>query len=565
MPKFRIQFFKKTVKGVVYRHPWLGYRQRNKNGTPTFVAVTSLNGLPEDVVLKMDAALRAQDGAPQGEVTFLDSECVGAPLAAWSIANDLGIWTSLEILDEPFRQIITVMVLDRVVADLPSSKVDLWDRLKTDKTVLAKLTSPEVLEATLHEFYTALEHLHEAQEQIEMQLFKRRDKVDRIYLYDITSSYFEGKCCTLSDYGYNRDGKKGKKQIVIGLLTDSLGMPISAKVFQGNTTDQSTVLDQIREIKTKLLAPEIVFVGDRGMLTSANRADLTEKEFADVCYISALPRAELEEIIEERSSPVENDLFTQKKMFEMHDEGRRVVFKHNPVRESDDSQTRDRLLAKTLEKLDKLKVQVASGKLKLRAAIAKRLHRWHNQWNMGKFIKPDYDTGKFDYTIDEEKLAKARRLDGWYAIVSNLADDDHTSAELVERYKSLKHVESAFRAIKTTDLFLRPIRHWNPERVKGHVFLCVLAYIIRYEARKRFEEFLAPVERSEDDDGKMEVVRQSLRRAWATLDTIKIGTLSIGGTVIRQLNPINQPAKKLLTAAGAKMDQPTKARLGIVV
>lgn len=491
MPKYRVQYFTKTVKGKTYRHPWIGFRQRNQNGTPTFVAVASLVGIPDEVVAQIDLSLQGRGDA--GFVQFLDSECIGSSWAAWSIAERLGIWQALCALDEPFRQIVTAMVLDRVVADLPSSKLDLWERLKTDKAVLTRLASPIVQEATLHDFYSSLEKLRSVQEAIEQQLHQRRGAVDRIFLYDITSSYFEGLSCPLSDYGYNRDGKKGKKQIVIGLLTDERGMPISAEVFQGNTTDQTTVLGQIRKVQARFGAKQIVFVGDRGMLTASNREKLTDEEFDDVRYISALPRAELAEVLERCAKPVADDLFTRREMFEICDDGQRVVFNYNPLRAMEDRETRE-------------------------------------------------------------------RLDGWFAIVSDLPIDDHTSKELVERYKSLKHVESAFRTMKTTDLFIRPIRHWNPERVKGHVFLCMLSYMIIFEARQCFAEFLAPVKKEDKDD---ETTRQSLQRAWATLNTIKIGKLNIDGKVVEQLSPVSQAAKKLLAAAGAKLNQAAKRQLGL--
>lgn len=558
MPKYRVQYFTKKANGKTYRHPWLGYRQRNKNGTPTFVAVVSLVRMPDEVVEALDRSLKS-GGGEAGEVLFLDSENIGAAWVAWRIGERLGILEALSRLEEPYRRMVTVMVLDRVLADRPSSKLDLWERMKTDKAVLGKVAClPEG--RPLAEWYTALDKLLAAQSAMELELFERRNgSAERIFLYDITSSYFEGEHCPIADYGYNRDGKKGKKQIVIGLLTDHGGMPVSVEVFQGNTSDKTTVLDQVRKARDRFGVKELVFVGDRGMLTSSNRVALTADEFAGIRYVSALPRAELAELVEERATPIEDDLFTRKELFEMAVDGKRTVFKHNPLRMTEDGETRIRLLEKTAEKLAALKRSVTAGKLKNPDVIAKRLYRWLNNWNVGKFFTTSYDEGRFDYALDEEKVEMAQRFDGWFAVVSDLPPGDHTSAELVERYKSLKHVESAFRAMKTTDLFLRPIRHWNPNRVRGHVFLCMLSYMITLEARRLFTDFLAPVRKSEDD----EIFRQSLARLWATLNTVKTGKLSIAGKETVQVSPITNEVRALLKTADAAIGKEAKERFGV--
>jgi len=565
MPKLRVQYFTRKKDGKVYRHPWIGYSQRNQNGTPTFVRVTSLSGLPEDAVKTIEHALRSDGGnGITGEVQFLTSASVGAPWTAWCIGEKLGIWRTLERLEAPYHQAVMAMILDRVLSDRPSSKLDLWERLKTDKSVLTQVADLPI-DTPLHDVYASLEKLQEAQADIELDLFQvRNGSVDRIFLYDITSSYFEGENCPLAKFGYNRDGKKGKKQIVIGLLTDSGGMPIAVEVFEGNTSDKTTVLGQIRKIKEKFHGGDLVFVGDRGMLTSSNRSDLEEEEFSGIHYISALPRAELAEILEERATPVEDDLFTRHELFEMEVDGKRVVFKHNPVRAMEDGATRVCLLEKTTAKLESLKKQVGGGRLKKEQSIARRLHRWLDNWNVGKFFSVSYGQGTFDYQIDQEKVEAAMRLDGWFAVVTDLPAGDHTSMELVERYKSLKHVESAFRAMKTTDLFLRPIRHWNPQRVKGHVFLCMLSYMVSLEARRCFADFLAPVVKNKTNEDD-EVYRRSLGRAWAVLNTIKTGMLSIGGQEVVQLSPISKEARDLLKAAGVAFDQKAKKRFGVHV
>jgi len=382
-----------------------------------------------------------------------------------------------------------------------------------------------------------------------------------MYLYDITSSYFEGNNCELAKFGYNRDGKKGKKQIVIGLLTDSCGRPLGIEVFEGNTSDQTTVMDKIDEMREDFGINEMIFIGDRGMVTRARREDLEGKEYEAVKYISALKRKEFFNFLEDQNHPLQLTLFDRKNLIEVSHNGIRYVLSFNPDKELEDREVRKKLIQKTQEKLEMLQRNVINGRLKKEQVIGKKLYRWLNNWNMERFFNTSYEEGKFYFSKKEEKIKEYEAIDGFYVITSDVIEESLNTKELRERYKSLIQVEQAFRTMKTTDLFMRPIRHWNPNRVKGHVFLCMLSYLIIWKARQLFSEFISstPI----DEEVKQDECH-SLRIIWERLNKdVKIGKIRNQGKIEEQLKPIQQKTKKILTLANATLTKKRRRQLMI--
>jgi transposase len=381
---------------------------------------------------------------------------------------------------------------------------------------------------------------------------------DTIFMYDITSVYFEGKGCPLARFGYNRDGKKGKLQIVVGMLTNSAGRPLGVRVFNGNTRDDSTVLDQMRGIKADFGVEKFIFVGDRGMVTGAIRSEEDLLPNSGIDYITALTRNEIIKLANDDSQPLQFSLFDDK-MAEVEDNGIRYVLCHNPLKSDEDKTTRLRLLAKTEFKLESVARNVESGKYKSVKVIARRLYKWLDKWGMGKCFKIDYAEGLFKYERDQERLDELARLDGCYVITTTVKASLFNKEQVVEHYKRLTWVEQAFRHMKTTDEFIRPVRHWNEDRVRGHVFVCMLAYLAIWQARRRFSEFL------ERDEDTCECEGDSLREIWEALDKgVVIGTIDIDGTSEDQLAPIPNYQKRLLKAAKASINKEDKKRLAVV-
>jgi transposase len=388
-------------------------------------------------------------------------------------------------------------------------------------------------------WYGALFALEENREDILKALYHKNHTPGKLYLYDITSSYFEGTTCPLADYGYNRDGKKGKMQVVIGIICDERGCPIWVEVFKGNTQDQTTVKSQLVNLKEKLGLDEFIFVGDRGMVTNARIEEL-EKEgwWESFNYITALTREEMMRAVEAEGHPIQLDLFDHHHLVEVEKEGTRYVLCHNPERQEQDQRTRQRLLDLTEEKLACIRKNVVTGRIKKKDVIARRLYRWSNRWNMERFFEVTYDEGSFSYRRKEEEITRYERLDGCYVIRSNTPKE--TTEELRNHYKDLKHVEQAFRTMKTTDIQTRPIRHFNEPQVRGHIFACFLAYRVIWELRER----LRPVLTRDPETKQCEA--GSLADIWRELGTVSLAKFEAREKVYTKLSQINDRVKKIL-------------------
>ncbi len=552
--KRRVKWFRRRRKNKTYAYPYVGYDTRNEKGTPVFVRELSLTGLPKQTVESIDRALRGEGEAPSfdGPALFLDSIDIGGTWCGLRIAEDLGMTAALaRHLPEPYSQAVFAMVLDRVINPKPHSKRALADAFPF--SALARIMPAG--HVPLHQWYHALDLLYEQQDNIERELAS--EITDRVFLYDITSSYFEGECCPLAAWGYNRDGKKGKKQIVIGLLTNSQGRPLAVKVFRGNTKDETTVAEQMARIKEELGVEEFIFVGDRGMLTSSVREDLDADARRLVDYVTALTRKEIMAFVADDNHPLQLGLFDRDNLVEVREGDHRYVLCHNPEKAEEDRRTRERLLALTEEKLQSVQRNVEAGRYKREKVIAARLHRWYNHWGMAQFFEVDYGEGHFQYSRNEEKIEQFCNLDGGYVITTTVDAERMDTEETLTCYKSLARVEKAWRMMKTADEFVRPIRHWNPDRVCGHVFVCMLAYLLIWESRRRFEPFL-----ERDEDRMCE--GDSLREIWERLDReVKIGTLAIGNERIDQLKPIGSFARRLLDAGNASINHEAKQRLRV--
>ena len=550
--KLRVQKFKKMQNGKAYFYSWIGYSYRNEKKTPTFKRLVSLANLPDKEVEAIKAVLSIEGKITDNilKVSFHDALPIGAEFAAFRLAEELGITKALECLPGKDAKLISAMILNRVIEPFPMSKKALFENLPGSG--LERILNLEAEDIKLEDMYFALDKLQPCKNKIEKFLFDyRKINNSRMFLYDITSSYFEGNSCPLEAFGYNRDGKKGKKQIVIGLLTDDSGCPISVEVFEGNTSDQTTVMGRIDSMRERFGIDEMVFIGDRGMLTKARRNDLQSEDYEKVKYISALSRSEFTKFLDDDDHPLQLSLFDRQNLVEVEKDGIRYVLSFNPELENESRETRKRLIEKTAEKLEGIKNSVTSGRLKDRDKIAKRFYRWQDKWGAGRFFEIVYDEGEFDYKLDEEKVKSYEKIDGFYVLTSDVVE--LSTVEVRAKYKSLQMVEQAFRTMKTTDLFMRPIRHWNAERVRSHVFVCMLSYMVIWKARQVFAEFLKPEEE----------LRVSLRTIWKKLEKVQIGRVKIGNKVHEQLGIISNETRKILKKAGALLSGKNLKKIGL--
>ncbi len=554
--KRRVKSFHRNKGNKSYCYHWIGYQTRNKKGTSYFVREVNITSLPAEEIERIDQALRASNSSLvlKNLIRYSSSVQIGSHWAILRLCEDLGIYAELERqLSSSHFTAALAMITDRVSNPNPYSKLMLSRAFP--ESGLARILNSNPI--PFNNWYTALDELYENQEAIEQTLMPNADISDTIFMYDITSIYFEGTCCPLTKFGYNRDGKKGKKQIVVGMLTNSSGRPLGVRVFEGNTKDASTVLEQMSNIKSEFNAEQFIFVGDRGMVTGSIRDELETLPESGIDYITGLTRREILKLANDDRHPLQASLF-DKEIAEVADEKLRYVLCFNPLKCDEDKETRLRLLAKTTEKLKNIENNVAKGYYKKEKVIAARLHTWLNRWGMGRCFEVDYSEGEFSYKVNQQKIDALEKFDGCYVITTTVKADIMDKNEVVRQYKSLIWVEQIFRHMKTTDEFTRPVRHWNAERVKGHVFMCMLAYLVIWQARNKFEEYL-----SRDEDTQM-CEAGSLREIWEALDRgISIGTISVDNENEEQLSAIPQYQKQLLKAADASINKKERKRLNV--
>lgn len=344
------------------------------------------------------------------------------------------------------------------------------------------------------DLYCILDWLDENQNKIEDRLFKNRykNKAPNLFLYDVTSSYFEGDKNELSEYGYNRDGKKGKKQIVIGLLTDDEGYPVSCEVFRGNTKDTQTFKSQVEKVAQRFGIEKVTFVGDRGMIKSAQISMLSAEDY----YITALTKPQIEKLLKEEVFQMQ--LF-DKTICEVIDKDIRYVLRRNPIRAKEIQENRQSKLA-AVKKLCTKKTQYLAEHPRAKANVAKReIRKFIDKLKIDKWSKVRVKSRSFRVEISDVELKEIEKFDGCYAIKTNLSAADVSKETIHDRYKSLAEVEWAFRTMKTTLLHIRSIYVRKANRTRAHVFSIMLAYIIAFELRRLWHDIEVTIEEGIDE------------------------------------------------------------------
>ncbi len=349
--------------------------------------------------------------------------------------------------------------------------------------------------------YHNLDWLSEHQEKIEKGLFDFRyqGKVPSLFLYDVTSSYLEGEKNELSNWGYNRDKKSGKLQIVIGLLTDEDGVPITVEVFEGNTNDTQTFFNQIKKLALRFGVKHATMVGDRGMIKTLQINDLKEAEFN---YITAITKPQIQKMIDQNI--LQYELFS-KELCEVRQDGIRYVLKRNPVRVEEIRQNRVSKIISIQKQIKKQNEYLNDHpKAKIETAV-KKLNTLVVKLKCSSYILINNDNRSLFMTIDEKKKEKTSKLDGCYVIKTDLNENVAPTDTVHQRYKDLAHVELAFRNMKTDCLEVRPIFVRKEKRTRGHLVVVMLAYIIIQELQKLWDNLNVTVQ-----EGLDELVRISL-------------------------------------------------------
>jgi len=493
--------------------------------------------------------LKLIQAAFQGEVVPKDdpgafkctnSKEYGASYAVLELARQLDLDTLLYSRNEPWVRDCLAMIAGRVV--YAGSKLALSNQWKN--SALWELCGVKGDVDVEDHCYQPMDRLLERQKAIQRALAKKHLRNGQVVLYDITSSYFEGdyEQSDIVLFGYNRDGKRGHEQVVLGLLCDERGCPVGIELFAGKTQDAQTVIDKIKELRQEYGLSEVTFVGDRGMITQANAQKLENVQ--GLHTISALTHGQMFDLLERKV--IQLELFDEKKIAEVTDPQKprqRYCLCRNPDTQARETATRQRLLALTRQGLDKLvKRKKKSAPDKLGSQVGRLLQKY----KMGKFIQWEVKAGRLEYQLKEEHITQEQLFDGCYIISSTVTASQMKSTEMVETYKSLAFVEQAFRTLKTVALEIRPVYHKKDDRIRSHVFLCMLAYYVYWHMKQRLHPLFEKDGKGKNREWTMENVIEHLRG-------IRQQQVSVAGTEFEQISQPTEQQQQILDLLGIKL------------
>jgi len=515
------------------------YRERGRVKHTTHGRLTGME-LSE---LKLVQAAFRGDVTPTGSAEGLrttESKEYGASQAVLSLARELGLDRAIYSRHEAWVEDCLAMIAGRVVH--AGSKLALSHQWKN--TALWELCGTEgAVDVDLH-CYAAMDRLLARQKAVERTLAQRHLKEGQLVLYDITSSYFEGVYADseLVLFGYNRDGKRRHEQMVIALVCNEDGCPVGVEVFPGNTQDASTVPAKIEQIREDYGVKEIIFVGDRGMITQANAEKV--RGIDGLNTISALTHRQIVNLLVRKV--ITPELFDERRVVEVIDPenpSRRYELCRNPLTAQRETKTRQSLLDVTRKTLDK----IANAKRKSTGEkIGVRVGRILQQYKMGKFVRWEIQDGKMNWHFDEEKIAAELLLDGCYVITTNAKPERTDGEKTVESYKRLRLVEMAFRNLKTVQLEVRPVFHKTDERIRAHVFLCVLAYYLQWHMNQRLKPLF-------DADGIGKNREWTFENVIARLAAIRRERVSLAGSEFHKVTVLEPDQQRILDLLGIRL------------
>lgn len=505
--KLRVETVRKTVKGKVYTSVLLrcSYRQDGKVKHET---VGNLTGLPPDAIdfVKRRLSGELEENAPLSSFEIVRSLPHGNVMAVLQTARQLGLETLLASRACRERDLIMALVVARVLS--PRSKLSTTTALQAET---AKHTLGEELglgEVDVHQLYAAMDWLLQRQTRIENKLAKRHLQDGHLVLFDVSSSYYTGRESPLVKRGYSRDHRRDCPQIVYGLLCDFEGRPIAIEVFPGNTADPPTFTQMVAQARARFGINRIVFVGDRGMITSARiNEDLRGVEGLD--WISALRSEGIHKLCQ--AGAIQMSLFDKQDLAEVtseHFPGERLVVCRNPALAERRACKREELLKATEAQLEPIRLATLRAKNPFRGEkeLGLRVGKVIGKYKMEKHFELTITGSSLTYTRREDTIREEAALDGLYVVRSSVEKERMNSERLVETYKSLAKVERAFRCLKTVDLSLRPVYHRNEDRIRAHVFICMLAYYVEWHMREK----LRPVLFADDDQESAAQARESI-------------------------------------------------------
>lgn len=520
----------------VYHFVRQSYREGGKVKHRT---LANLSHLPSPVIELVRRALAGDPAAlaaSEGPLEIRSSLPHGHVAAVLGMARTLGLDSLLGSGPGRAAALVMAMLVARICD--PASKLATAQRL-ADSTLALRLG---VTGASEDELYGALDWLLTRQDAIEAELVARHLGGGSLVLYDVTSTYVTGRACPLAAHGYSRDHRPDREQVVFGLVLDAEGRPLSVEAFPGNTADPATVEARLDALQGRFGLEHFVFAGDRGMLTSARIERLTERGGID--WISALRAPEIRRLVNEGS--LQLGLFDERDLAEISSPEyprERLVVCRNPALAAERARKRDELLAATERRLERIRLRVARGGLRREAAIGLAVGRVIDRAKMAKHYELDISEGSFGYRRRADAIAAEAALDGLYVIRTSVSAADLAAPGVVLAYKSLAHAERAFRNLKTVELEVRPIYHHREDRVRAHLFLCLLAAYVAWHLERALAPLLfrdeAPPDRPDPvaPAPRSEAARRKERRQRTADDELPVSSFA---TLLRHLATLTE-------------------------
>jgi len=475
---------------ILLRESW---REGSKTRKRT---IANLTNWPKEMVDGLRLLLTKKHLVPIEDVFTIERSLPhGHVESILAMMKNIGLDTTIASKPCWQRDYVIAMIAQRIID--PGSELATY-RMFEASTLMEELG---ITNSSSDKLYETLYWLVDHQRIIEKKLAKRYLKEDSFALYDVTSSYYEGRTCPLARYGHNRDGKKGLPIIVYGVMTNRDGCPVGVDVYQGNTADAKTLPDQVEKLRRRYGIKRIVLVGDRGLLTNTNIDNILKHE--GIGWISALRSGAIRGLIDD--GYIQPSLFDERDLAEINSPdfpGERLIVCFNPFHADERKRERESLLAATKKDLERIERQVSrrTRKLLSKEEIAVKYGKVIQRHKMEKHIISAIGDGKFTWKMNEESIRREEELDGIYVIRTSEPKEVLSAEDAVRNYKRLSEVEQAFRTLKGIDLKVRPIFHRREDAVRGHIFLCMLAYHVEWHMRKALAPLLY-------DDEELDVLR----------------------------------------------------------
>jgi len=454
--------------------------------------LANLSCLTDEVIEGLKVLLRGGAAVANADEVFTIERSLphGHVAAVLGSARDAGAMAWFGSAAKELQPVLMAMLVARVIA--PASKLATHRLLHEDTANSSLGRVLGVGQCSADDLYRALDWLHEAQPAIERRLARQHLAGSTLVLYDLTSTWLTGRCCELAARGHSRDGKRDDPQIVFGLICTAEGCPIAVEVFPGNTADPATVAAQVSKLRERFGIERIVWVGDRGMLTSARIENVLKPQGMD--WVSSLRAPQIAQLAAEHG-PFQPSLFDERNLLEVSSEhfpGERLVVCRNPLLADERARKRGELLSATELDLAKIAAATRRARSPLRGeqAIALRVGRVIERFHMAKHFDLSITETTLTWQRKSSAIAAEAALDGLYVIRTSVPAQQLDAAAAVAAYKSLAQVERAFRSIKTVDLHVRPVFHYSVPRVRAHVFLCMLAYYVEWHMRQKLKPML---------------------------------------------------------------------------